>query len=698
MLTVTSVSLSATPIYEHGFPFNVIMSATSDDGQSVMFDLDYGDGTYDEADVGSSGSVTVSHSYGTDDSVGAEHHIIAHVTEISGGEYYPDPTLDETTQDAPLDASATQDLWEWQNVGFSETLAGFTDQDPQPLLPNEYDSTIDWGAGGRLDQGTVLAGDSPNDFLVVGGHTYPDPGVFNTGVQITDPDGAQTDTGQTIHVQSPALNMLRVADPKVEGAVAYATDGTVQHLYVAADANGQAQINIQSPAGGITPDEMGTRQAIKWQIQGDAASQTQGDFSQVANVLLTPTGSHEYQIAAESDANNDDVIEDSEKREVDVEVISADSIVANTNGQLQQAGDTSTTITKDNVIAVPQGVDLGLYANNVQPDDAKSTLKWEAIRNTADTLQGPPPTLTPQAGAPQFATLHADSPGSFNIIVYIDSNGSGSFDEGEQLRVLHLAIVKFTILENSYNVQTHDENFAVTGVGSGMLTETSGSGQANAAINATAKLLLEGGGADRTWGVDKIKIGWIQNVVQLGDVVSYGDPYLNPQLHSRTTVLASGVSYPVLDTGRTGGTAGTGGDTAFPWFNTPQYGVGQGQSGGQIDKVDFYDSPGGNFQESRIFADGTYHSTAVQGPTDFKLYVAAYSTDFDDSYSEFGEVDWEVFPSFYYNPSIFVPSSEWWHNNGSNTAGPTSIAALAPGQYAVTRGPDMSAAYQYVWN
>ncbi|HEY8750098.1 MAG TPA: hypothetical protein VIM11_19090 [Tepidisphaeraceae bacterium] len=687
LLSVTSAELhtldNTDQIMAGGSTFAVKLEAQTTNNSATNWIIDWGDGTTATLDnVGYDDQTT--HSYGANDAAGTSHNVSFEVSDISGSpSYYDGSNYLESI--SSLNGVGTS-LTEAQNASFTENLADFRSLN-QNLNSYDFTATIQWYDGTPADSGTIVSDDF-GGFYVRGSHTYDARGSYPVSIDVMAGDGTSTEIGSEINVIPPDLHIMTVGHVGGE-AVANATDGNPVQMVIGADESGQAQIQISSPTYGIT----GSRSAVHWTVSGDAASVTSGDFNDDTTVTLTPNGSHQYAIQSGSDENNDGVIEDNEKREIDVKVISVSSIKASIGDQNKTSSDTGMTITDDNIITVLQGSSLRVQAQGVQPNDAasKNQLKWIVQRNAADVLTGSPSQVATDLNDKSAGTLSANSAGSFNVTVYIDENNDGQMQDSEKLRVLHLAVINVTLQNNTDDVHPNSNNFTAD---SGTSTAIVYSGSVeNPVIKADAHVLLEGGGPLKQIGVDKIHLGWIQNLTLANFTVNYG-----PQ-HKETLTKAAQLSYPLLDNGETEN-EGTGGDTAFigglPAGSNPGYPI----TGGKTETMsEMHDRPYWDFNQSADFNGQTIHATSTSGGLTFTTYVAGYSTDFDKTYCEYGKFEWTVNFVFTYNPTIFAPSSKWWTDSGSSVQGPNSITPVQGGVYAVTDGPDCNALgvliYQY---
>ena len=224
--------------------------------------------------------------------------------------------------------------------------------------------------------------------------------------------------------------------------------------------------------------------------------------------------------------------------------VSSEKVTATINGESQSSIDNSLAITPTNLLAIPystgQTMDFSLSGFNPATAKTKSLMHWEVVQNAADAVKGKP-TLVPDAVDNTKTHMKLDMFGSFNIVAYIDGNGNGAFDNGEQLRVLHLAIVRITV---SNVIATNSPNvYKVTNANGKVKIEHDPNGGAHA-VTMTAEVLLEGGGKDKVLGTTKILANFVQNGIGDSVAVGYGK---DGKEGSGKDSLAPGVTFPILD-------------------------------------------------------------------------------------------------------------------------------------------------------
>src|SRR4029077_19583598 len=107
--------------------------------------------------------------------------------------------------------------------------------------------------------------------------------------------------------------------------------------------------------------------------------------------------------------------------------------------------------------------------------------------------------------------------GNFNLICFYDKSGgtANTYDAGEELGILHLAIVRMTLVDSSLVVPT------VNFLGSPFEQTEYGVRAQTDLMNILCDVILEGGGANRLIGVNKITIGTRQNLIATGFTINY---------------------------------------------------------------------------------------------------------------------------------------------------------------------------------
>lgn len=259
----------------------------------------------------------------------------------------------------------------------------------------------------------------------------------------------------------------------------------------------------------------------------------------------------------------------------------------------------STSLSPDFTVNTPL-----VLMRNAQPDIALEVtsapaglpLKWQAIRNPLDhTSLGDNhavPPLKAEPGDARKAHLDANEKGSFYIRCYIDTSGSNAYLDGAPSIPLTLVLVNATVFAD--NSVANQAALAPPTASATSVTVKNGTwpiGGLNAAALAAAGMAMElvadvtGGGANGLLGLDSVFVGLINNLQFVDVRAVYHDPappgadynvtnlYVSnwtsagpatlgghPLFTPSSTHAPLSMSFPLLDTGRTG--EGVGGETA----------------------------------------------------------------------------------------------------------------------------------------
>jgi Periplasmic copper-binding protein (NosD) len=285
-------------------------------------------------------------------------------------------------------------------------------------------------------------------------------------------------------------------------------------------------------------------------------------------------------------------------------------------------------------------------------------IRWEIDRNPADVVATGLPTLSSQTATD--ITLNPNVPGSFRLICYLDADGDGKFQVGEELKVLRLVIVKLTIQRGASITQQN--------LGWG-IPKLNGVSPTGLAMSFQASVLLEGGGPDERlglvnmMGVDEVDLGDVGNIIGDSFSVSYPATAANPHAGTGTEDPdfkinpAPGFANPMLDTSRiAAGTTSTGGEAAFrytskdiPELPDPPKGL--------YRKVTSYDTPDVVWAYEHPTTLNPWSATS--GNNSFNDYLVAFSQSFPRNYMVLGRGGYTI---------TFAGTNVAgkWHNTGSS--------------------------------
>ena len=110
----------------------------------------------------------------------------------------------------------------------------------------------------------------------------------------------------------------------------------------------------------------------------------------------------------------------------------------NTSAAFASAG------SEDLVVVLLNSGTVTVNGVNVQPAASANQVQWQMDRDPTDKVDlsaqqgcaGAPKGAPAVAGSPGAqVTFPPDNPGNFRLVAYIDANGNGKFDDGEQLRI-----------------------------------------------------------------------------------------------------------------------------------------------------------------------------------------------------------------------------------------------------------------------
>lgn len=401
-----------------------------------------------------------------------------------------------------------------------------------------------------------------------------------------------------------------------------------------------------------------------------------------SRAVTIPQGATRLQLGV-----NDDRFKDNRGSwQVQVSTVPTLAGISGTLGaQSQTSHDTGLDVTSSNVFAVARSSD-SLVLSAIGLSSTASTvlqrINWTVLRNAADKVKAPNPTITENATNPLKASLTLNGIGSFNAIAYYDADGNGKFSFGEQLQVFHVAEVGVKVKVGG-KIVASSAHFAATDGGTRTRIVSGDFKGSSFAITSVETVQVVGGGADGMIGVNKIHVGWIQNAI----ADSFAVKYKNGKTEIET--LAGAATFPILDSTY----PATGGRTIFglpPTAQNPPPAspgplrdpvTGVDSAGGQDRSVATADSPVVAFDD--LFPGSTSPAISTDGSNVFKNYLSAYSDDYNQSYAAFMVVNWSA-------RFKFIKKNGKWVNNGSKVGdtvqvftAPTSLAALG----AKTSGP-----------
>jgi hypothetical protein len=313
------------------------------------------------------------------------------------------------------------------------------------------------------------------------------------------------------------------------------------------------------------------------------------------------------------------------------------------------------------VVFQSSGESITIKAEGISPANAGSQLRWKIDRNPADTVATGTPSLSTQTG-PQL-TLTPTTAGSFRLICYVDKNSNGSYDEGEELRVLLFAIIRA-------NVNTEECFISSVQVGfQWSVVENEFQISSGMPMAITCEVIVEGGGSNRRVGTTAVHFGNIGNLTSDSARVNYST--------SGIATENPGGPLPMIDTGRIkAGNQPTGGDTAFRGNSNETSGNAPG--GGRSINITSDDSPGfGLFKINHPNTSNVWAST--QGGFDFTEFIAGYTNTFPRTYVVVAKATWTI--RYIGNRT----TGGTWMNNGSgvtfqgSTQSPANLTSTVSG-------------------
>jgi len=368
------------------------------------------------------------------------------------------------------------------------------------------------------------------------------------------------------------------------------------------------------------------------------------------------------------DADGEGVLDISNEaaRRLRIAIIYTQDTRATMNGQSRQSTSRDKSFVQNVPVAITQAAGtFTLELRGFLPNDHAiiGLVQWTVMQNTDDTnWVDENPTLTPNATTKTLATLNTNAWGSFNVIAYIDRDSSGAYFFDEQLKVLSVAMVKIDLIKNTVNKGT---------IG-GHKTATRTHFTSNVPISYDLEVVLKGGGQDARIGASKIHAGIVGKQLVDLPTASYKNDKTSPLVFV-TPKPAAGwfdnwqgltqYNRALLDTARAN--PATGGATVFRASSSEGTRTAP-QGGGYKETITATDQPLNWFLTRwRAQAGGSLIDSSDGGFV-FNDYLAAYSTDFDRSYSAWAQCDWSILWRW-------KDDAGTWKDNGSSLTVPTSM-------------------------
>jgi hypothetical protein len=279
---------------------------------------------------------------------------------------------------------------------------------------------------------------------------------------------------------------------------------------------------------------------------------------------------------------------------------------------------------------------VSVTAANPNPSSIASQIRWDFARDGNDTVASDKPALNNTTGA--TTSFQPSTPGNFRLVAYLDTNGNGQFDEGEQLRVLRIAIVRVTPQPLSslttQNTLYGETPTAYAGVGS-----TSYPPAPPFPMNLSAQYLLEGGGQDKSIGTSGIIVGEVGNVINSNNKsgAATGDTFQVLYSTAGTGVENPGSpNLPMVDCLTDNPT-----DGAEPMRqNSNPIILAPPTTGGVLIQITSLDAPGFSWYVTQPNTKTTWFDTG--GTVNFGEFVVAVSRSFLRTYLSLNWAQWSI--------------------------------------------------------
>jgi hypothetical protein len=413
--------------------------------------------------------------------------------------------------------------------------------------------------------------------------------------------------------------------PVVNGITSDGAGNTVINGHLVSSANSTYTVQLFSNGGTDT----------NWNFQGatfltQVTVNTDGTGNGTFTATIPGTVSNITSTATDADGNTSE--------EFGVQLMDIKGTIGN---QSQTSTGSTLNITNTNVFAVPQSSGyISLLGEGLASDTQgiSGLIHWAIQRNTSDVAAGALPTLQADPSDPNNPLkeqVSMNGVGSFNLICYVDVNGDGKYESGEEIKVFNVAEVGLTITQSV--VTPSSAHFAVNDNGNNT-SISSGDFNNNPAMDAKDTIQVLGGGADGMIGVAKIHVGWVQNGVGDSFKATYSD---------NTTEIETIApdQFPILDCTYAPAGANSiymlpplGGVPASPGPTRDPV-VGADPAGGQDRTVEFCDSP---VCSAPDVSPSNAQLQSTTGSNDFKTYLSAYSDDYTNWYGAYAEIDWSA--------------------------------------------------------
>ncbi|HEY6346113.1 MAG TPA: putative Ig domain-containing protein [Bryobacteraceae bacterium] len=314
---------------------------------------------------------------------------------------------------------------------------------------------------------------------------------------------------------------------------------------------------------------------------------------------------------------------------------------------------------------------------NIQPAGNAGQVQWQMDRDPTDKidLSTAPGCAASPSGAPAVAgspgaavTFSPSTPGNFRLAAYIDANANGKFDDGEQLRILRVAIVRATLMNAATSTFRTTNDFVPDAPAGGK----AGVDAKGPAMRLLGDYMIEGGGGTCTVGAAQITIGDVGNLFADTFVVNYPVPNPPPPAPGNVAGTAAenpGGPLPMVDTGRVAkGNQPGGGVQAF---RTASKETPKASATGRRIGLSSNDSPGYGFWKiDHPTTTNLWGSTT--GGNQFREFVVGFSSSFSRTYSPLNENNWTVAVS-----GKNDGTGKWKDNGASVTGNDTKLTAVA---------------------